>query len=50
MGVSPEKIVFAQTVKPIHNIKLARDKNVRQMTFDNEFELVKVKNHFPDAE
>ena len=50
MGVSPEKIVFAQTVKPIHNIKLARDKKVYKMTFDNECELLKVKKHFPNAE
>jgi ornithine decarboxylase len=50
MGVEPEKIVFAQTVKPIHNIKYAKDKNVRKMTFDNEFELLKIQKHFPDAE
>ncbi|KAG5667924.1 hypothetical protein PVAND_015889 [Polypedilum vanderplanki] len=49
MGVEPEKIVFAQTVKPIYNIKLAKEKNVFKMTFDNENELYKVKEHFPEA-
>lgn len=50
MGVGPEKIVFAQTVKPVSHLKCARDNNVRLMTFDNEEELYKVKKHFPDAE
>lgn len=50
MGVNPDKIVLAQTVKPIHNIKMAKDKNVFKMTFDNESELLKVKEHFPNAE
>ena len=50
MGVDPDKIVFAQTVKPVHNIKMAKDKNVYKMTFDNECELLKVKEHYPNAE
>ena len=49
MGVDSSKIVFAQTVKPVHNLKLAREKNVSLMTFDNEEELIKVQKHFPDA-
>lgn len=50
MGVGPEKIVFAQTVKPVSHINLAKERNVRLMTFDNEEELYKVKKSFPDAE
>lgn len=50
MGVNPDKIVFAQTVKPVHNLALAKDKGVYKMTFDNENELLKVKKHFPSAE
>ncbi|KAL7048460.1 hypothetical protein ACKWTF_003350 [Chironomus riparius] len=50
MGVDPDKIVFAQTVKPVHNIKMAKDKNVSKMTFDNECELLKVKEHYPNAD
>lgn len=50
MGVGPEKIVFAQTVKPVSHINIAKEINVRLMTFDNEEELYKIKNHFPGAE
>lgn len=50
MGVGPEKIVFAQTVKPVSHITCAKDNHVRLMTFDNEEELLKVKKHFPEAE
>lgn len=50
MGVGPEKIVFAQTVKPVSHINFAKEHNVRVMTFDNEEELIKVKKNFPEAE
>lgn len=50
MGVGPEKIVFAQTVKPVSHIKFAKEKNVTMMTFDNLEELYKVKKNFPAAE
>lgn len=50
MGVGPEKIVFAQTVKPVSHINVAKENNVRLMTFDNEEEMYKVKKNFPDAE
>lgn len=50
MGVGPEKIVFAQTVKPVSHILAAKESNVRLMTFDNEEELIKVKKHFSEAE
>lgn len=47
--MNPSRIVFAQTVKPVHNLKLARDKDVKLMTFDNEEELLKINKHFPEA-
>lgn len=50
MGVGPDKIVFAQTVKPVSHINYAKDCKVPLMTFDNEEELIKVKKNFPDAE
>lgn len=50
MGVGPEKIVFAQTVKPVSHINFAKDNNVPLMTFDNEEELYKVKKNFAEAE
>lgn len=50
MGVGPEKIVFAQTVKPVSHINCAKERRVALMTFDNEEELYKVKKHFAEAE
>lgn len=50
MGVAPEKIVFAQTVKPVSHINVAKANNVPLMTFDNVEELFKVKRVFPEAE
>lgn len=50
VGVGSEKIVFAQTVKPVSHINFAKSNNVRLMTFDNEEELYKVKKNFPEAE
>jgi ornithine decarboxylase len=50
MGVGPEKIVFAQTVKPVSHINYAKERKVALMTFDNEEELYKVKKNFADAE
>lgn len=49
MGVAPEKIVFAQTAKPVSQLKLAEENNVPFMTFDNEEELYKIKKNYPDA-
>lgn len=49
MGVDSSRIVFAQTIKPIHNLKLARERNVALMTFDNEAELLKIHKNFPNA-
>lgn len=50
MGVGPDKIVFAQTVKPVSHINFAKERNVKLMTFDNEEELYKVKKNFPEAQ
>lgn len=49
MGVGPDKIVFAQTVKPVSHINFAKENSVPLMTFDNEDELYKVKKSFPEA-
>lgn len=50
MGVKPDKIVFAQTVKPVSHINIAKANNVALMTFDNEEELIKIKRNYPQAE
>ncbi|CAO1347328.1 unnamed protein product [Diamesa serratosioi] len=50
LSVSPENIVFAQTVKPVSHINFAKDAKIPLMTFDNIEELSKVKKHFPGAQ
>ncbi|KAB0805575.1 hypothetical protein PPYR_02545 [Photinus pyralis] len=49
IGVDPNRIIFANPAKPISHIRHAADVGVNTMTFDNEVELHKVKNLFPDA-
>lgn len=49
MGVSPDRIIFANTVKYEAHIKFAASVNVNLMTFDNEKELYKIKEHHPRA-
>jgi ornithine decarboxylase len=49
MGVDPSRIIFAHPAKSIKHIKYAREVGVDLMTFDNETELIKVKEHHPAA-
>jgi len=49
LGVSPDRIIYANTVKACNYIKYAQSRNVKLMTFDNEDELLKVKEYFPLA-
>lgn len=48
-GISPSKIIFANPCKQISHIRFAASKGVMMMTFDNEDELYKVKEHHPHA-
>ncbi len=50
MGVSPEKIIFANPCKMISHIKYAKKCGVKKMTFDCENELHKIQQYFKDAE
>lgn len=50
MGVAPSRIIFANPCKQTSFIKFAASNNVKMMTFDNEMELRKIKQFFPDAE
>ncbi|XP_065670740.1 antizyme inhibitor 2 isoform X2 [Hydra vulgaris] len=50
LGVDPDRIMFANPCKQASYIKYANEKNVKKMTFDNEAELFKIKEHFPGAE
>jgi ornithine decarboxylase len=50
LGVSPSRIIFANTIKADASIVASRRKGVRLMTFDNEPELYKIAKHFPRAQ
>lgn len=49
VGVSPDRIIFANPAKPASHIRHAASIGVSRMTFDNEAELHKVKNLYPNA-
>ena len=50
LGVSPSRIIFANTIKSEEAIKTAKAKRVRMMTFDNEPELYKIAKNYPKAQ
>ncbi|XP_066272791.1 ornithine decarboxylase-like [Branchiostoma lanceolatum] len=49
LGVGPDRIVYANPCKQTSHIRYAKKNEVNLMTFDNEDELHKIKNYFPDA-
>ena len=49
MGVSPERIIFANPCKIKSHVEFAKQKDVAMMTFDDEHELEKIKKIYPDA-
>lgn len=49
LGVDPSRIIYANPAKPISQLRFAREVGVNMMTFDNEFELQKIKEHHPAA-
>ncbi|KAJ8978811.1 hypothetical protein NQ317_018901 [Molorchus minor] len=49
LGVTPDRIIFANPAKPASHIRHASAVGVTTMTFDNEVELHKVKKLYPDA-
>ena len=49
LGVSPDRIIYANPNKQISHLKYAATKGVSMMTFDGEEELHKIKQHFPEA-
>eukprot|EP00112_Aurelia_sp_Birch-Aquarium-sp1_P026403 Seg935.2 transcript_id=Seg935.2/GoldUCD/mRNA.D3Y31 product="Ornithine decarboxylase" protein_id=Seg935.2/GoldUCD/D3Y31 len=50
LGVSPNRIIFANPCKQASHVKYAAANNVAMMTFDNEQELHKIKALYPDAQ
>lgn len=49
LGVSPSRIIFANPCKQASNVRYAYRMGVDQMTFDNEFELYKIRDTHPNA-
>ncbi len=49
MGVSPERMIFANTIKTPEALKFAADHNINLMTFDSEYELNKIASYVPGA-
>lgn len=50
MGVAPEDIIFANPCKPKQHLLFAKKAGVKQMTFDNYQELLKIREVFNEAE
>lgn len=50
LGVEPNKIVFANPCKLISEIRNAKEYNVLNLVFDNEYELIKIKENHPKAQ
>ena len=49
LGVSPNRIIYAHPCKQISHLKYAASNGVSMMTFDNEAEIHKIKEHFHSA-
>lgn len=49
LKVSPERLLFANTVKRPEALKFATNHNVNLMTFDSEYELNKIAKYSPSA-
>lgn len=50
LGVSPERVIYAQPCKTNSYVRYVANAGVRQMTFDNADELRKIAKLFPEAE
>lgn len=49
LGVDPQRIIFANPCKLVSHMKYARSGGVEMVTVDNEDELVKLKQNWPEA-
>ncbi|KAJ5071068.1 ornithine decarboxylase 1-related [Anaeramoeba ignava] len=50
LGVSSDRIIFANPCKMIPHLKYAKAHKVSKMTFDSVEEMVKISKHYPEAE
>ena len=49
LGVAPQRIIFANPCKMKSHIEFAREKGVAMMTFDDQHEMEKIREHYPEA-
>lgn len=49
LGISPDRIIFANPTKYPSHVKFAKSVGVEKMTVDGKFELYKIKKLFPEA-
>uniref|UniRef100_A0A2M3Z137 Putative ornithine decarboxylase n=1 Tax=Anopheles braziliensis TaxID=58242 RepID=A0A2M3Z137_9DIPT len=49
LGVAPERIIFANPMKPTSHLRYANSNGVKTMTYDSDTELHKIKQYCPDA-
>lgn len=49
LGISAERIIFTHPCKPLASLGLCRKLGISLITFDNECELRKLKDHYPEA-
>lgn len=50
LGAKPDQVIFANTIKSEEDLKEARRRKVKLMTFDNEPELYKIAKNAPGSE
>ncbi len=48
-GATPDRLVFANTIKPVEALRAATEAGVDLLTFDSEYELDKIAEHAPGA-
>jgi ornithine decarboxylase len=49
LNVDNDKIVFSHTAKQVSYLKYAAENQIDKLTFDSEAELLKIKEHYPNA-
>ncbi|XP_058054965.1 ornithine decarboxylase-like [Anopheles bellator] len=49
LGVAPERVIFANPMKPASHLRYAHGNGVKTMTYDSDTELRKIKQFCPDA-
>ena len=50
IGVTPERIIYAHPIKPIHSIKFCKEHGIKMTTLDCESEIEKIAKFYPEME